>query len=86
MKLSDLLPKLIKNEDYQISIADEDNRNIITFNPTGYIGLSAELNDREVDEIQISDNVKIIKIFLKVVDDSEPVTPDPSDPTNPTNP
>lgn len=69
MKLSDLLPKLVKNDEFQITISDEDNRNIITFNPTGYIGLSDELNDREVEEIQIIDGSKLIKIYLTAVDD-----------------
>ena len=90
MKVSELLPKLVKNEDYVITIADEDNRNIITFNPTGYIGLSAELNDRTVEEISIVDTKKIIKISLEAVEeepDPEP-TPDPDpeptpDPSNP---
>ena len=83
MKLSDLLPKLIKNEDYVISIADEDNRNIITFNPTGYIGLSAELNDRDVKEILVADVKKIIKISLEAVTDEPDPDPDPTDPSTP---
>lgn len=69
MNLSDLLPKLVKNDEYQISIADEDNRNIITFNPTGYVGLSNELNAREVEEIQIVDGSKLIKIYLTPVNE-----------------
>jgi hypothetical protein len=81
MKVSDLMPKLVKNEDYVITIADEDNRNIITFNPTGYVGLSAELNDRTVNEILIADTKKVIKITLEAVEEPEP-DPDP-DPSNP---
>ena len=81
MKVLDLLPKLVKNEDYQIMIADEDNRNIITFNPTGYIGISDALNDRTVEEISIT--ATTIKIFLEPVTDT-PVDPEPE--PNPTNP
>ena len=83
MKLSDLLPKLVKNDSYDIMIADEINRNIITFNPTGYIGISAELNNRDVNEIQVFDDLKKIKIFLTSEDtNTDPVDPEP-DPTNP---
>lgn len=77
MKLSDLLPKLVKNDDFQIAISDEDNRNIITFNPTGYIGLSDELNARDIEEIQIIDNYKLIKIYLTVTN-SGGNDPDPT--------
>lgn len=77
MKVSDLMPKLVKNEDYVITIADEDNRNIITFNPTGYVGLSAELNDRTVNEILIADTKKVIKITLEAIEEPDP---DPSNP------
>lgn len=83
MKVEDLLPKLVKNEDYVITIADNGNRNIITFNPTGYIGLSAELNDRTVEEIGIADTKKIIKIFLEPVTSEPEPDPDPVDPDNP---
>lgn len=73
MKVIDLLPKLVKNECYQIAIADENNNNIITFNPSGYIGLSDEINNREINEIEIHDSIKIIKIFLvPVADNGEP--------------
>lgn len=76
MKVADLLPKLVKNDDYVITIADNDNRNIITFNPTGYIGLSAELNNRDVEEITIADTKKTIKIFLETVtNNDDPSTP-----------
>jgi hypothetical protein len=81
MKVSDLLPKLVKNDDYIITIADNDNRNIITFNPTGYAGLSAELNDRDVEEITIADTKKTIKIFLETVTSND--DPDPTDPSTP---
>lgn len=84
MKVVDLLPKLVKNEEYQIMISDEDNRNIITFNPSGHIGISAELNDRDVKEIIIADSVKAIKVFLEAVSNNEPT--DPTDPTDPSNP
>lgn len=75
MNLSDLLPKLVKNDEYQISIADKDNRNIITFNPTGYIGLSDELNAREVEEMQIVDGSKLIKIYLTATNNDPDPTP-----------
>ena len=87
MKVLDLMPKLVRNDDFVISIADEDNRNIITFNVAGYIGLSAELNDREVKEILVAENKKTIKVFLTAIDNSsDPVDPDPTDPNDLGNP
>lgn len=75
MKLSDLLPKLVKNDEFQITISDGDNRNIITFNPTGYIGLSDELNARDIEEIQIIDGSKLIKIYLTSTNNDPDPTP-----------
>ena len=76
MKLSDLLPKLVKNEEKQICLKNKDNQTIITFNPTGYVGISAELNARDVKEIIIFDNLGMICIFLEDPETNIPLDPD----------
>ena len=86
MKVSDILPKLVKNEEFQIRISDEDNRSIITFDPAGHVAISDELNNREVEEVIIADGVKIIKIHLTAVTNDDPVNPDPSNGGDPSNP
>ena len=77
MKVSDLLPKLVKNDDKVICLKDKDNHTIIQFNPTGYVGISAELNNRDISEITIFDNLNMICVFLENPTDTNiPLDPD----------
>lgn len=84
MKVSDLLPKLVKNGDgdYKIMISDENNNDIITFNPSGHVAISTEVNNRDVEEIIIVDTQKLIKVRLEAVTNNDPSGGDP-DPSNP---
>ena len=75
MKLSDLLPKLVKNDEKTIKLVDKNNNRIVTFNPTGFEAINADLNNRDVLEIIFVDAQHIIKI---TVDDAVtvPLNPD----------
>ena len=77
MTLADLLPKLAKNDEKQVCVKTQDNQTIITFNPSGYAGLSAELNARTVNEIMLLDSSNLIVIYLTNPEDTTNIPLDP---------
>ena len=74
MKLSDLLPKLVKNEEKTIKLVDKNSNSIVTFNPKGYEAINSDLNNRDVLDITFVDAQQTIKIS---VDDAVTVPLDP---------
>lgn len=81
MTLADLLPKLAKNDEKQVCIKTQDNQTIITFNPSGYTGLSAELNARTVNEIMLLDSQNLIVIYLTNPEDTTNIPSDSDQPS-----
>jgi len=77
MVLSDLLEKVSMNPELKVRIID-DNKDIVTFNAAGYPAVNDELNVREVEKIIFSEDMKLIKVSLKVVPEPEP-DPDSGD-------
>ena len=76
MTLSDLLPKLAKNDDKQICLKNSESQTIVTFNPNGYSAISAELNARTVKDIIILDSSNLIIIYLEDQENNIPLDPD----------
>ena len=83
MKLIDLLTAIGKdnvNPKVNVTVYDNDNNALITYNAGGYSWVESELGPKKVKKVQIA-SVQLINVFIDNEDepDSEPSpTPDPS--------
>lgn len=54
MKLSDLLVTLASNKNLYITLKDDNDNALITFNAEGYAAVEGDLGDRDVKRIKLT--------------------------------
>lgn len=89
MKLSDLFSVITNNASLSVTLIDvESEKNLITFNASGYESVEDTIQAREVKKVKI-ETANSIKVFLggTVEDSTDDNTSDPTntdpDPSNP---
>jgi len=70
MILSDLLAALAGNAELKITLYDNDENQIITFNAAGYAAVESDISARRVRRVRIND-AKAVSIFLVADTDTD---------------
>ena len=68
MKLSDLLVALSGNKSLYVTLKDDDDKALITFNAEGYEGVESDISARNVKRIKLT-SPSTMDIYLE---DAEP--------------
>lgn len=88
MILSEILAALANNASVNITLVDDEDNQVVTFNAAGYGAIESELGERKVKRIKINSGISV-SISMEAADNSadpsnpstDPSDPDPSDPS-----
>lgn len=83
MILSETLEALSNNTNVNITLTDNQDIQLITFNAAGYEVIESDLGSRRVKSLKINSSTSVT-VSLKEADNSNP-SGDPSDPSDPSS-
>ena len=81
MTLSELLTALSSNTNVNITLMDDADNQLITFNAAGYGAVESDLGTRKVKRIKISSGTSVV-ISVEDAETTEPTTDPTSDPSS----
>lgn len=89
MLLKDLLAALSNNSTLSITLIDDNDNILITFNAAGYNTISSDLGERKVKRVKIVSTTSVTIAVEDAENNTTPTTDDTNtdpDNTNPSNP
>lgn len=85
MTLAETLAALSNNTNVNITLMDDQDNALITFNAVGYPSIESDLGTRVVKAIKVASGTSVV-ISLKEANSTSDPTSDPTDPTDPSDP